>query len=141
MPSGRRHGQPDPEIVTFFLDRALGRVTVADAIRSAGHQALVMAEIYPAGSDQSVGDDEWILKANEEGWIALTKDYSIIRDHVATLSTITLCVFTLNNAQLTGPEMATRIVHNLNRMVQRSRKGGPFIDVITPSRLERRWPR
>jgi len=52
----------------------------------------------------------------------------------------TLRVFALPNANLTGPEMAARFDANLHRILQRSRKRGPFVDVVHPSRLERRWP-
>jgi hypothetical protein len=42
-----------------------------------------MADVYPDGVDQRVGDDEWIARASAEGSVALTKDTSIVRDHKA----------------------------------------------------------
>jgi len=30
---------------------------------------------------------------------------------------------------------------NINRIVQRSRKPGPFVDVVLKNSVERRWPR
>lgn len=84
MPSGPGRSQPEPAL-TFFLDRGLGTRYVADAARSAGRVALPMREAYPGGQDQRVDDDEWIADASAAGWVALTKDVSIIRDHAAAL--------------------------------------------------------
>ena len=81
---------------------------------------LPMVEVYPDGEDERVPDDDWILRAHDEGWVALTKDYSIIRDHVDTLAETTLRVFSLNNANLTGPQMAERFDLHLNRIIQRA---------------------
>lgn len=38
-----------------------------------------MADVYPDGDDEFVTDERWIAEANAQGWIALTKDPSIIR--------------------------------------------------------------
>lgn len=99
MPSGRRRSQPDRAKPVFFLDRGLGRYTVAQAIRQRGFDAVPMADAYPGGMDQRTPDDDWILRADTENWIALTKDYSIIYDHRDTLASTSLRVFSLNNAQ------------------------------------------
>jgi hypothetical protein len=37
--------------------------------------------------------------------------------------------------------MASYYVTNIHRIVRRSRKPGPFVDVVHPDRVERRWPR
>lgn len=139
MPSGRRITRPEPSPV-FFLDRGLGRHLVADAIRRRGYAALPMAEVYPDGTDERVSDDDWIRRADQEGWVALTKDYSIIRDHVDTLAATTLRVFSLNNANLTGPHMAERFDRHLNRILQRASKPGPYLYVVGAKGLELRWP-
>ncbi len=99
-----------------------------------------MAEVYPNGADERIPDDVWITRADTEGWVALTKDYEIIRDHTETLRRTSLRVFSLNNANLTGPEMAGRFDAHLNRIVQRARKPGPYIYAVASQGLERRWP-
>ena len=99
-----------------------------------------MVEMYPEGEDERVPDDDWILRAHAEEWVALTKDYSIIRDHVDTLAKTTLRVFSLNNASLTGPQMVERFDHHLNRIVQRAAKPGPYLYVVGSKGLELRWP-
>ena len=84
-----------------------------------------MAEVYPLGADQRITDPEWIARAAGEGWVALTKDPSIIRDHRHVLAETTLRVFAFNNANLTGLELVTRLEYNFNRVLQRAAKPGP----------------
>lgn len=140
MPSGRRTRRPRHTPPVFFLDRGLGRYLVADLLRARGYRAFPMADVYPDGADERVADDDWILRADQEGWIALTKDYAIVRDHVETLAVTTLRVFSLNNANLTGPQMAERFDQHLNRIVQQAVKPGPYLYVVGARGLERRWP-
>ena len=141
MPSGRRRQQPDAPPPVFFLDRGLGRHLIAEAIRAQGYEALPMADVYPDGTDQRISDPEWIKRADTEGWVALTKDPSIIRDHRDVMAETKLRVFAFNNANLTGSEMVARLEINFNRILQRSRKPGPYLWVITPDGLQRRWPK
>jgi hypothetical protein len=47
MPSGRAKRQLEPASLEFFLDRGLGRYDVAEMLRSHGHVAHVMADVYP----------------------------------------------------------------------------------------------
>jgi hypothetical protein len=92
-------------------------------------------------ANERVRDDDWIRRADAEGWVALTKDYSIIRDHIDTLATTSLRIFSLNNANLTGPQMVKRFDLHLNRIVQRASRPGPYLYVIGSKGLERRWLR
>ena len=102
-----------------------------------------MADVYLNGEDERVADTKWIADADESGWIVLTKDERIARrpDEQAALAASQLRVFALGTQSMTGPEMAERYVANINRMVQRSRKQGPFVDIVHPDRVERRWPK
>ena len=140
MPSGRRTKRPDTSPPVFFLGRGLGRFSVADALRDRGYEVFAMVDVYSNGEDQRLPDEDWMIRAATEGWVALTKDYSIIRDHLDTLASTTLRVFSLNNANLTGQEMAERFTRHLNRIVQQAAKPGPYLYVIGSRGLERRWP-
>jgi hypothetical protein len=102
---------------------------------------MPMAEVYPEGTDQSIDDDVWIARASAENWIALTKDDRIRWRHAAALEASTLRVFALNNASLTGDQMAERFCTHLDRILQRASKPGPYVYVVTASKLELRWPR
>jgi hypothetical protein len=134
-----RPPQPPPE---FFIDRSLGRIVVAGAIRKIGHVVHTMAEVYP-GRDEEVKDVEWIHDADHAGWVAFTKDERITRyaNEQDALASSNLRVFAIGNQHLTGPQMAAYYVANINRIVQRSRKQGPFVDIVHPASVERRWPR
>ena len=114
---------------------------VAEAIRARGYEALPMADVYPDDTDQRTTDPEWIRRADREGWVALTKDPSIVRDHRDVLAETTLRVFAFNNASLTGREMADRLGYNFNRILQRAKKPGPYVWIIKPNGLQRRWPK
>jgi hypothetical protein len=139
MPSGRRRSPPEAP-PTFFVDRGLGRKHVPAVFRDAGFVVVPMAELYPGGADQDVADDRWIADVAARGWVALTKDARIVRDHAAALEASTLRAFALDNANIVGEAMAERFRHNLHRILQRARRPGPFVDVVHKDRLERRWP-
>lgn len=137
MASSRR--RPDPPPPVFFLDRGLGRRHVADAIREAGFEVVLMADVFD-DDGQNVGDDEWIEFVSDQSWVALTKDAALVRAHTDAIRASTIRVFALPNANMTGPEMAERFSANIDRIVQRSRQPGPFVDIVHPGRVERRWP-
>ncbi len=98
-----------------------------------------MADVYPGGADQRIADPVWMLRADQEGWVALTKDHSVVRDHRDVLAETTLRVFAYNNANLTGSEMVDRLDTNFNRILQRAAKPGPYVYVIGRDSLELRW--
>jgi hypothetical protein len=115
-------------------------VHVATVFRDAGFEVVLMADLYPDGEDQLVDDDRWITEVSSLGMVALTKDVAIVRAHERALLDSTLRVFALPNANLTGPAMAERFQAHLHRIVQRSRRPGPFVDVVGASVVTRRWP-
>ncbi len=102
-----------------------------------------MADVYPLGHDQGVTDEQWISDADAANWVDLTKDERITRyaAEQAALTSSTLRVFAIGNQNLTGPVMVEYFATNVNRIIQRSRKAGPFVDVVHRSGVERRWPR
>lgn len=140
MPPSPRHTEQQPE---FFTDRSLGRHIVPTALRQLGLVIHTMAEVYPDGEDESVADTRWIADADGAGWVALTKDERIFRDpeNQAALVRSQLRVFAIANQHLTGPQMVEYFQHNINRILQRSRKRGPFVDAVYRTSVERRWPR
>jgi hypothetical protein len=107
---------------------------------AAGFEVVLMSELYPHGADQLIGDDAWIADVSARGWVALTKDARIIRAHQEALRASTLRVFALDNANVPGDEMARRFQANLNRILQRARKPGPYVDIVHKDRVEQRWP-
>lgn len=102
-----------------------------------------MPDVYPGGADEDVKDQDWLRRADEARWVALTKDERITRrpQEQQTLAAGRLRVFAIGNQHLTGPEMATYFATNIHRIIQRSRKSGPFVDIVYANSVERRWPR
>lgn len=139
MPSGRDPKQPDPGAAIFFLDRSVGKNTVAAALREQGVDVRHMGEIYPSDG-QFISDPEWILRCGREGWVAITKDGHIVGDHWEAIDVAGLRLFVFPNANLTGEEMGTRIRNNWNRILAHIRKPGPYAYAILPRGLDRRWP-
>ncbi len=101
---------------------------------------MPLGDLYPDDA-QYVADSEWMIHADQQGWIALTKDKNLVRDHRATLQASSLRLFLLPNANLTGPEMAQRVDVNLDRIIKKCLKPGPFVYALLPQALEKRWPR
>jgi uncharacterized protein with PIN domain len=61
------------EEFTFFVDRSLGSVKVAGALREMGLDVVVHDDLFAPDSP----DPLWLSKAGGEGWIVLTKDDKI----------------------------------------------------------------
>jgi hypothetical protein len=114
---------------------------LAEAIRGQGYVVRTLAEVY--GEDARVEDVTWIRDADGAGWVALTKDERITRRpyEQQALTESHLRVFAIGNQHLTGAVMAGYYRANLNRIVQRARRPGPFVDIVHPDSVERRWPR
>lgn len=114
-----------------------------EALEALGFVIHVMANVYPDGEDERVEDTRWIEDVDRAGWAALTKDERITRypEEQEALVGSTLRVFAIGNQHLTGPEMAAYYTTNIHRIVQRSRKRGPFVDVVYRNGVERGWPR
>jgi len=120
-----------PEPLTFFIDAALGRVMVADALRREGLNVVLHDEIFPQGSP----DEEWLPKIGRRGWVLLTKD-DRIRSTTAQreiLLAASVRAFILSGANLPGPAMAEAFRTAARRM-QRVALGErrPFIARVTP---------
>ena len=99
-----------------------------------------MADVYPDGRDQSLPDPEWIRRADQEGWIAISKDNALRRDHADILAETTLRLFLIPSSSLTGADMVKRLNDNWATILRRAATNGPYAYAILPNRLERRWP-
>lgn len=57
----------------FFLDRNLGRYTIAQALRQAGARVEIHDDHFP----RNAKDEEWLREVGQRGWIILTNDKKI----------------------------------------------------------------
>ena len=62
-----------PKPPTYFLDRSLGRIKLATALRQAG----LNIEVHDDHFKQDAADEEWLAAVGKEGWVVFTKDQKI----------------------------------------------------------------
>lgn len=137
----RSRALPDPP--EFFVDRNLGRYDLVHALEQAGYVAHTLASVYGEQRAQQVTDEEHIALAGERGWVVLTKD-DAIRRRPAELQAVErhgVRMFCLTNAGLRGDEQRRRFLVNINRIVQRSRRRGPWICGVYEDRISQLWPK
>jgi hypothetical protein len=116
----------------FFVDRSLGYHLLPDALRALGFVVHTMRSVYGPHAEETVSDVVWLEQAGRAGWVALTKDEAIRRRVRA---------FCLTNANLTGEQQRDRFLANINCMIQRSRRPGPWICAVYERQLVQIWPR
>jgi PIN like domain len=124
---------------SFLTDRCLG---LAENIRMRGYEARTLRDIYGEQRASAIPDHEWIADGAKAGYVLLTKDYKIRRLLMIAeaLSGSDARIFCLTNAHLSGKEISDRFLFNLNRIIQRSRKKGPYIYAVMTKTVELRWP-
>src|SRR5258708_4623936 len=101
--SGAKSGSP-PERPTFFLDRNLGKATVAGELRQAGFAVEIHDERFPLDAR----DQDWIPVVGQKGWVILTKDQAIMRRYSELLAIARgyAKVYALVSGSITGKDMA-----------------------------------
>jgi hypothetical protein len=132
---------PSPRPPEFFVDRGLGRVVVADAIRERGHVVRTMAEVY-GDREQQVADEEWLSEAGRRGWIVLTKDRRIRRrrPEIEAIARHGVSAFVLARGSLGAVAQADCFVTNLERIVEAAGAPGPCVYEVRPASIRRLWP-
>jgi len=119
-----------PKPPVFFLDRSLGRLKVAAALRQAG----AIVEVHDDRFPQDAADDVWLKAAGENGWIVLTKDKNI-RFHSREKNTLVaygVQAFVLTAKGLNGDEMAAIFVQALPRIAKTlSKHPDAFVATVT----------
>jgi predicted nuclease of predicted toxin-antitoxin system len=124
----------------FFLDRSLGRLKLAAALRQAGASVEVHDDQFP----QDAPDEVWLKAAGENGWVVLTKDKNI-RFHIRekeTLIAYGVRAFVLTAKALNAEEMAATFVGALPKIAKvLETNAGPFVATITAAGSIRiAWP-
>jgi len=119
---------PDP--LVFFLDRNLGKNTVANVLRRAGFRA----EVHDDHFEPDAPDEEWLPKVGERGWFVITKDQKIRYHNLEKLALQRAGVgaFVLVSKDLTGEQMGQILITAIpamKRFIARTLR--PFIAKIT----------
>jgi PIN like domain len=136
--SKRRDGKQQPEVL---IDRSLG-VELAESIRQHGYIVRNLRDVYGEDVAKYIYDEYWIPWAAFRRQLILTKDDRIRRNWLSrdVAFATGARIFCLPNGQLHTPEMRSRILANLNRMVQRWGHDGPYMYAIHADHLSRLWP-
>ena len=129
--------QPDQAV--FFLDRNLGRYTVARALCAENIKVEVHDDHFP----EDALDEEWIKSVAENSWIAVTKD-DRIRHRTAEINAIRdykARVIIVVSRNATGREIAEILLKGHKRIIRLAmRTPAPFIAKIYRGGSVRRMP-
>ena len=104
-----------PEPLVFFVDRALGRKAVPDALRLAGEKV----EIHSDHFADDATDADWLSVVGQRGWVVLSKDKRIRyrRNETDSLQAARARAFFLAGSKnLTGAQMGEIFVRALPAM-------------------------
>lgn len=127
-----RSKRPSPLPPPLFIDRSLGRFTIATALRAQG----VEVHTHDAHFAQDARDEQWLAEVGQRGWAVITKD-TRIRYRQTELAAVVaggVRAFVLTRGDLSGPEMAAILVKALPHVARFSaRYAPPFIARIATS--------
>jgi hypothetical protein len=121
-----------PEPPVFFLDRCLGRIIVAEALRTAGAHVEIHADHF----EDDCPDANWLPAVGQRRWVVLTKDRHLRSNQVeiAALLASGTASFVLTAASLTGAAMASAFAQALPSMLRFLEKFEvPFVATISAS--------
>lgn len=131
--SGANVAQRDAErlrSLTFFLDRQLGRYTVAGALRKAGAEVAVHDDHFA----QDTADSVWLAAVGAKDWVVISKDENIRRNPLERRAYEDAKVrgFVVTAKGLGGKDLAELLVRALPGIVRRSAgRYGPFLFTIS----------
>ncbi len=129
--------EPSP---VLYLDRALGRHTVAVALRAAG----LTVEIHDDHFPQDAKDVDWLPAVAAKGWVVLTKDAAVARRPMErdAVETAGARVFAFSNANVPASAVAAGFLVAWPKMLALiDGSAGPFIAVVhRDGRVEVRFP-
>ena len=122
----------------FYIDRALGKKYVADALRNAGAKV----EIHDDHFSPDAPDTEWLPEVSRRGWLILTKDNAISRNILEQIAIASsdAKVFVLALGNITGEEMANAFTQALEKMENVAQSNQPpFIAKVYKQGMVKIW--
>ncbi|MEO0537563.1 MAG: hypothetical protein AAF215_27345 [Cyanobacteria bacterium P01_A01_bin.123] len=110
----------------FFIDRCLGSVQLASALRSSG----ITVEIHDDHFAPSAQDEDWLPEVGKQGWIVLTKDARIAKRTTERIAVANAGVkmFVLVSQNLAGEDTVNVFLAAFSKMQAFARENpAPFI--------------
>jgi predicted nuclease of predicted toxin-antitoxin system len=127
-------GEKLPDPLIFFLDRAIGKRFVAEALSN--RDLNIKVEVLDDYLEPNTTDEEWLKFVGKKGWIVSTKDKKI-RYRAAVVEIVKkrkIRMFILSKGNLSGHEIAQIIINALPAIKKFIFKHPPpFIVSITRS--------
>jgi hypothetical protein len=98
-----------------------------------------MDERYGSARSQDVADVDWIRDAAAQGEVLLSKDRAIARRPLEAEAIYynEARVFVIASAQITGPEMLSRVIGNASAIERIGGQHGPFVFAIYEASVAR----
>ena len=117
--SKRPKATPPP----LFIDRSLGRLAIATALRAQGAEVHTHDAHFP----QDARDEEWLAQVGRRGWAVISKDTRIRyrQTELAALIAGGVRAFVLTRGDRSGPEMAAILVNALPHVARFSARHEP----------------
>ena len=131
--------RPDPELelLTFFIDRGLGRLP--GGLRAAGLSVVTLAEHYGVDESENVADEVWMFEAARHDWPVFCCDSKHRKRRRpaerAALLESGLREFVLNG-NVMAQENVTRVLANLDAITTACTRPGPFVYRVHADRIE-----
>ena len=109
----RLRTHPPGELI-FFIDRSVGKHSVADPLRAAGLHVEVHDDHFPADAQ----DQDWLPVVGNRGWFVITCDARIRyrRLEITAARNARVGMFVIVSKNLTGSQIAEILLKALNRM-------------------------
>lgn len=115
-----------PSEPVLFLDRNLGKHTIAERLRQRGQQVETHDDHLPIDAP----DADWIALVAANGWLAVTKDKNI-RYRIAEIEAIRSCgarVLVVRAKNATGNDIADLLIAHLEKVAMYARTvPAPFV--------------
>jgi hypothetical protein len=94
----------------------------------------MLADVYGRKKAEKVQDPKWIRRCAGEGWVGVTRDE--LRPWRGLIVRVSARVFRIGRAAETAEQQSAWLTTNINRMVQRAMKRGPWMYVVRERSLE-----
>ncbi|MEO0458818.1 MAG: hypothetical protein AAF152_19870 [Cyanobacteria bacterium P01_A01_bin.114] len=122
----------------FFIDRCLGSVRLANALRASGITVEIHDDHFPQGAQ----DEDWLPEVGERGWVVLTKDGNIAKrtSERLAVASANIRMFVLVAQNLPGEDMIAVFRKAFPTMRKFARENlSPFIAKVYKSGEVSEW--